>query len=114
MRDQLSPERLKQIVFPARAEARPSPSIDRVASSDGRRLRAGWLLLVVAAILGAALGVGSATSLAAPYTWDPNGTSGANPGGSGIWDAISNFWYDGGSDTTWVNDGTSTAIFSGT
>ncbi|OPZ30818.1 MAG: hypothetical protein BWZ02_00579 [Lentisphaerae bacterium ADurb.BinA184] len=43
------------------------------------------------------------SSLAATYTWDPNG-SGADTGGAGTWDASSASWYDGSNWIAWPND----------
>ncbi len=55
---------------------------------------------------------------AAMLTWDPNQTSGANPGGSGNWDTTDTFWYNGTSDIAWSQTSTTSAtmgaIFGGT
>ena len=51
---------------------------------------------------------------AAPLYWDPNATTGTAPGGTGNWDLVDSFWYDGTADNIWPNANGDDAFFTGT
>jgi fibronectin-binding autotransporter adhesin len=51
---------------------------------------------------------------AAPLYWDPNATTGTTPGGTGNWDEVGNFWYNGTADTNWTSANGDDAYFTGT
>jgi hypothetical protein len=60
------------------------------------------------AILTVPCGIGLASSL----TWNSGGSTPTHPhDGNGPWDTTSKLWSNGTADTTWVNDGTESAIF---
>jgi fibronectin-binding autotransporter adhesin len=50
----------------------------------------------------------------APLYWDPNATTGTALGGTGNWDEIGNFWYNGTTDTIWASANGDDAYFTGT
>jgi autotransporter-associated beta strand protein len=51
---------------------------------------------------------------AAPLYWDPNASNGTTLGGTGNWDEIGNFWYNGTIDTNWTSANIDDAYFTGT
>ena len=51
---------------------------------------------------------------AAQLYWDPNATTGTAPGGTGNWDQVDGFWYNGTSDVIWANANGDDALFTGT
>lgn len=50
---------------------------------------------------------------AAPLYWDPNATTGTALGGTGNWDLVDSFWYNGTADIVWPN-ASDDAFFTGT
>lgn len=49
------------------------------------------------------------------WTWDPDTTGGASPGGDGIWDDLTPRWWDGATQRAWNdNPATSASIPAGT
>src|SRR5690242_20409761 len=51
---------------------------------------------------------------AAPLYWDPNATTGTALGGTGNWDEVGSFWYNGTVDTNWASANGDDAYFTGT
>ncbi|HWF18677.1 MAG TPA: hypothetical protein VG754_05390 [Verrucomicrobiae bacterium] len=51
---------------------------------------------------------------AASLYWDPNATTGSALGGTGNWDSVGTFWYDGTQDNIWMNANGDDAFFTGT
>src|SRR5271170_7797673 len=51
---------------------------------------------------------------AAQLYWDPGATTGTALGGTGNWDQVSAFWYNGSAGIAWTNSNGDDAIFSGT
>ncbi|EEF57711.1 beta strand repeat-containing protein [Pedosphaera parvula] len=51
---------------------------------------------------------------AAPLYWDPSASTGTTLGGTGNWDEVGNFWYNGTADIIWASANGDDAYFTGT
>ena len=69
------------------------------------RIRLGLQTLVI-------MGVLLSSARADTWTWDPDETNGASPGGDGAWDDAAVNWWDGAGNRAWVDDASTSASIS--